>query len=173
LRTDKYAALCTDLHLENRNIINLRGFENFISLDTLWLNSNRLQSFEGLEDNFRLKGLHLYGNRIRRLQRHWFAPFKYLSILTLNDNQLEDIDKVIRELKNMRNLTFLNLYSNPIAEEDNYRLRILAACPTVTIFDRHVVTNEEHIEVKKNQREDEEVEAFRPYSDVNDEITRS
>ena len=74
------------------------------------------------------------------------------SIFTLNDNQLEDIDKVIRELKNMRNLTFLNLFNNPIVEEDNYRQRILAACLTVTAFDRHVVMNEERIEVKNSKR---------------------
>ena len=68
----------------------------------------------------------------------------------------------------MRNLASLNLYNNPIAEEDNYRLRILAACPTVTTFDRHALTNEERIEVKKvkekmYQREDEGISAWQIY----------
>ena len=55
LKSDKYASTCTDIHLGGRNITKLTGFDKFISLDTLWLNDNKLKSFEGLEDNFRLK----------------------------------------------------------------------------------------------------------------------
>ena len=149
LKSDKYASTCTDIHLGGRNITKLTGFDKFISLDTLWLNDNKLKSFEGLEDNFRLKGLHLFGNRLKGLKRHCLQPFKFLATLTLNDNQLDDIDNVLRELKCLKNLKTLNLYSNPIAEEDNYRLRVLVAMPSVTTFDRHAVSAEELEEVQK------------------------
>ena len=92
---------------------------------------------EGLEDNVRLKGIHLYCNRIRRLERYSFAPFKFLARLTLNDNLLDDMDSVLKELKVLRNLLSLDLFNNPIAEEDNYRLRVLAALPSLETFDRH------------------------------------
>ena len=147
LKTDKYAASCTDIHLGKRNITKLQGFEKFLSLDTLWLNDNKLKSFEGLEDNFRLKGLHLFGNRLKQLRRYCFQPFKFLGTLTLNDNQLDDIDSTLRELKCLKNLKTLNLYNNPIAEEDNYRLRVLSVMPSVTTFDRHAVTDEEREQV--------------------------
>lgn len=85
----------------------------------------------------RLKEIHLYSNRLRTLDRYSFAPFKFLSRLTLNDNLLDDVENVLRELKVLRNLISLDLFNNPIATEDNYRLRILAAMPTLVILDRH------------------------------------
>ena len=123
-------------------ITRLQGFEKFISLDTVWLNNNKLQSMEGLEDNVRLKGIHLYFNRIRRLDRYAFAPFKFLSVLTLNDNLLDDMDSVLKELKVLKSLLSLDLFNNPIAQEDNYRLRVLAALPSLEIFDRHRYGNQ-------------------------------
>ena len=81
----------------------MRGFQKFVSLDTLWLNNNKLESIEGLEENSRLKGLHLYVNRIKKLAVNSFAPFKLLERITLNGNFLEDLDGTLGELKNLRN----------------------------------------------------------------------
>lgn len=160
LKSDKYAAICTDLHLGNRGkehlvilgmiidlsqrrkfpshvlgITHLRGFGKFVSLDTVWLNDNELESIQGLERNNRLKGLHLYVNRIKKLEVNSFAPFKLLQRITLNDNFLEDLDGTLAELRTQRNLQSLDLFNNPIAKEDNYRMRVLAAIPSLAIFD--------------------------------------
>ena len=113
----------------------MRGFEKFVSLDTVWLNNNELESIQGLERNNRLKGLHLYENRIKKLEVNSFAPFKLLQRITLNDNFLEDLDGTLAELKSQRNLQSLDLFNNPLAKEDNYRLRVLAAIPSLSIFD--------------------------------------
>ena len=115
----------------------MQGFEKFASLDTIWLNNNKLESVEGLEDCVRLKEIHLYSNRLRTLERYSFTSFKFLSRLTLNDNLLDDIENVLKELKVLRNLISLDLFNNPIETEDNYRLRVLAAMPTLIILDRH------------------------------------
>ena len=115
----------------------MRGFEKFISLKTLWLNGNKLQSITGLDENVQLNNLHLHCNRIKRLGKNALAQFKLLSRLTLNDNLLDDFDGTLLELKCMRNLLSLDLHNNPIAEEDNYRLRVLAVIPSLRIFDLH------------------------------------
>lgn len=85
----------------------------------------------------RLKEIHLFSNRLRTLERYSFTSFKFLSRLTLNDNLLDDIENVLKELKVLRNLVSLDLFNNPIETEDNYRLRILAAVPSLITFDRH------------------------------------
>jgi Leucine-rich repeat (LRR) protein len=130
-------SLTLSLSLPLIGITQLQGFEKFITLSTIWLNDNKLQSIEGLEENIRLKGIHLYSNKIRKLKRRSFLPFKFLAVLTLNDNLLEDIDSTLRELKILKNLKSLDLFDNPIAEEDNYRLRVLSVLPSLEIFDRH------------------------------------
>lgn len=39
----KYVTDCRELHLANRGITDLRGFDNFCNLESLWLNGNRVR----------------------------------------------------------------------------------------------------------------------------------
>lgn len=50
-------AECTELFLANRGIEKLRGFESFVRLEALWLNGNKLQKINNLDNNFRIKVL--------------------------------------------------------------------------------------------------------------------
>ena len=43
----------------------------------------------------------------------------------------------------LHTLEYLELQENPCAEEPNYRLRIIAECPSIHVLDRHIVTDEE------------------------------
>jgi len=40
------------------------SFARFVSLDTLWLNNNRLTAITGLDANFRLRRIYAHHNRI-------------------------------------------------------------------------------------------------------------
>ena len=160
IKSDKYAGLCSELHLGYKNISNLKDFEKFISLDTLWLNDNRLTSIEGLEENFRIKNLFLHGNRIKTLAEGSFEVFSFLNQLTLYNNQLEGLDNVIKELKGLRYLTVLDLYGNPIAQEDNYRLRVLGELTTLDTFDKHKITDEERVQAKILKKKLEKLKNF-------------
>ena len=148
IKSDKYAGLCSELHLGYKNISKLKDFEKFISLDTLWLNDNRLIDIEGLEENFRIKNLFLHNNKMKTITEGSFEVFTFLNQLTLYNNQLEGLDNVIKELKGLRYLTVLDLYGNPISQEDNYRLRVLAELTTLDTFDKHKITDEERIQAK-------------------------
>ena len=48
-RTAKHASLATELHLAKRGITRIANFETFVSLDTLWLNDNKISSLRGLD----------------------------------------------------------------------------------------------------------------------------
>lgn len=141
-RTAKHASLATELHLGRKKITKLANFETFISLDTLWVNDNGLVSLMGLEQNIRLRHLYAHCNKITSVEdtlRH----FKFLITLTLNENNLLDSHEVISELKHLRYLQVLNLYGNAVAQEDNYRLKIISEIPWIKVLDRIKVTPEE------------------------------
>mmetsp|Transcript_1442 Transcript_1442/g.2766 ORF Transcript_1442/g.2766 Transcript_1442/m.2766 type:complete len:651 (+) Transcript_1442:235-2187(+) len=143
LRNDKYAALCTELHLSNRNINTLCHFNAFTQLSTLWVNENKLTKLEGLDKNVRLRNLHAHGNRIRTLEGSSLAFFKFLEYLTLNDNLLESIADVVGEVKHLRHLKKIDLFGNPISQEDNYRLLIISEIPWLQCLDRVTITKTE------------------------------
>lgn len=149
MRNDKYAGLCTELHLGNRKITDLCGFEAFSNLTTLWINNNRIAELVGLENNFRLRNLYAHGNRIKYLEGSCLEVFKFLNNLTLNDNHLEVIQDVIDALKHLRHLESLDLFNNPIAQEDNYRLLIIGELPWLHVLDRKSITDEERRDAKK------------------------
>lgn len=148
---DKFAASCAELHLGRKGISELFWFEKFTSLHTLWLNNNELISLAGLENNTRLLNLHCHNNRIMRIGGT-LRMLKYLVTLTLNCNALNDMDDVLGELQHLSKLTYLDLFDNPITQEDNYRLRVIAALPWVQVLDKHEVGDHERKEAKKVMR---------------------
>ena len=141
-KTVKYAQLCTELNLAHKNISVLNGFELFVNLESLWLNNNNLREIAGLENNFRLKYLYLHENRIKSISDS-LQYFPFLNTLTLNNNELDNVDEAIEELKCLRHLQYLDLQNNPIAEEDNYRLRVIGELPWLSSLDRHEISNQE------------------------------
>ena len=147
-RSTKFSSNCEELHLGGRSIQALRDFESFVALSVLWLNDNQLENLEGLEENFRIKELYVHGNKIKRLQEGGLSHCTFLSLLSLNDNKLDDLENVITELKPKNHLKNLDLFGNPIAQEDNYRLRIIGELPTLRMLDRHEITVDERVAAK-------------------------
>ena len=153
-RTVKYAQQCTELHLGGKGITKIVGFETFDSLESLWLNNNKIVELSGLQNNFRLKFLYLQHNSIRSIDGA-FVPFTFLNTLTLNNNNLDNLEEVLEELKYLRHLEYLDLYHCPISQEDNYRLRVIAQLPWLKILDKHTVTEIERkdaISFKKKEK---------------------
>lgn len=148
-RSDKYAGMCEEMHLAARGITHLHAFEAFKSMGALWINTNKLTSFTGLEKNFRIKEIYAHENRIQRLGEEVFTHMTFLNTITLNGNKLDDLENVIEELRPMRNLQVLDLFDNPLAQEDNYRLRMIGELDTLTVLDRHAISDEEREEARE------------------------
>lgn len=149
LRNDKYAKLCNELHLGSRNITKLTiDFMKFPNLIILWLNNNHLTNLDLLSHNIRLKYLYLHYNHLQTLT-NIFHHLLFLEYLTLNNNQLSSLTDVITQLKVLKHLKYLDLFNNPITQEDSYRLHILSELPWLQSLDRIPVTKNEIKEAKK------------------------
>lgn len=61
----KYIKNCTELHLANKSLEFLWGFNRFVNLEVVWLNDNKLVSIDNMYSNFRIKKLYAHNNRIR------------------------------------------------------------------------------------------------------------
>ena len=137
----KYIKNCDELYLGERRITHVRGLEEFVNLEVLWLHDNNISSLhDELEENTRLKRLFLHGNNLRTITGLKLECL-FLEKLTLFDNKITDLDACLTVLRRLRHLEELSLQGNPCAEEPNYRIRVLAALPSLHVFDRHVVTN--------------------------------
>lgn len=148
-RSDKYAGNCSDMHLGGRGLTDLRDFRAFKSMSVLWINNNKLTSFAGLESNFRVKELYAHENKIQTLGEECLSHMTFLNTLSLNGNKLDDLENVIEELRPMTNLLCLDLYDNPLAQEDNYRLRVIGELETLHTLDRHGISEEEREEARE------------------------
>ena len=72
-----------------------------------------------------------------------------METLLLGNNQLRDLDKFLVHLTKFAFLKQLDLFGNPLAEEPDYRMKIIYLMPQVLTLDRHVITVQERIKAKK------------------------
>lgn len=72
-----------------------------------------------------------------------------MQVLLCGDNQLRDLDKFIEFLQGFAFLEQLDLFGNPLAEEPDYRFRLIHAMPQIKILDRHMVTLQERQKAEK------------------------
>ncbi|CAM39229.2 hypothetical protein, conserved [Leishmania braziliensis MHOM/BR/75/M2904] len=92
----------------------------------------------------RLTHLHVAYNRIRDIAGDTdISRLSLLEHLSLAHNQLTDLDKVLRALKRLRRLHFLDLRGNPVTGETRYRERCVVALPQVEVLDCQSVTPKE------------------------------
>jgi Leucine-rich repeat (LRR) protein len=62
---------------------------------------------------------------------------KFIHTLYLDNNKLRNLDKTLSHLVPFSFLKNLNLCGNPVAEEPEYRNRVIYSLPSLDIFDRH------------------------------------
>ncbi|KAF0699438.1 Aste57867_9980 [Aphanomyces stellatus] len=146
---EKYVKDCTELVMSYRNIDVIGNFDAFVSLEVLWLNNNNIEILAGLDTCFRIKYLYVQNNHIASLQGSSLPHFSFLRELRLSNNNLQDLHATLRLLTKCVHLEDLDLFGNPLAEEDKYRLHVIAAIPSLHVFDRHVITDDERRDAKK------------------------
>merc|ERR1719401_37805 len=143
-RNRKYASECTEVHLAKQGATSLSpNFNHFDNLEVVWFNGNLLSRIENLDDNFRIREVYIQDNRLVSLSG--LRSFKFLTVLIASNNQLRNLDKQLALLSRFAFLKKLDLADNPVAEEPDYRLRLIYHIPQVEILDRRSVKMEERI----------------------------
>ena len=148
----KFIKNCTEIYLGDHGITHIRGMEEFANLEVLWLHGNSIQHIhDELAENTRLKRLFLHDNELKSLHTLQLECL-FLEKLTLFGNKITDLNQCLATLKRLRCLEELDMMGNPCAEEPSYRIRVLAALPTLHVFDKHVVTESERVRARRLRR---------------------
>ena len=147
----KYVKDCTELHLGKRGIDLIAGFETLVNLEILWLNDNRLTRIAGLDANLRIRRLYVHNNAVSSLKGS-LQHFKFLQVLDLANNHLHDLERVLGLLGQFNFLEDLTLKGNPCCEEEDYRLRVITALPSLHILDCHVIKDSERRKARRTFR---------------------
>lgn len=80
-------------------------------------------------------------NKINTLDNSSLLNMKFLQTLYLENNKLRNLDKNLEILKKLPFLKNLNLLNNPLAEEPEYRARVIDKLKSLEILDRHSKNN--------------------------------
>jgi len=148
VKNAKYARDLIEVHLSDRELDAVEHFEDFPNLEVIWVNNNKLKNLDGIHTNFRVKKVYASNNLLENIKG--IAKYKFLDTLLLGDNKLRNLDKFLEFLAtNFAFLDQLDLYGNPLAEEPDYRLKIIHAMPMINLLDRHVITFEERLKADK------------------------
>lgn len=73
--------------------------------------------------NFRTKQVYCQNNQLTDIQG--IKKFKFLNVLLVGNNRLRDLDRFLEFLRKFAFLEQLDLFGNPLAEEPDYRLKII------------------------------------------------
>eukprot|EP00644_Phytophthora_capsici_P004604 jgi/Phyca11/110723/e_gw1.19.218.1 len=137
--------------MASKRIDKIANFDAFVNLEVLWINDNQLQELDGLDCCFRIKQLYAQNNSIRSLVGSSLPHFKFLQELRLYDNKLKDLHGTLEVLSRLSRLRDLDLFGNAVVEEENYRLQVIRAIPSLDVLDRHVITDEERAKAARLQ----------------------
>lgn len=85
----------------------------------------------------------------RTLEGSSITKFTFLSDLRVYDNKLTELHSALSVLSRFHHLHDLDLFGNPLQEEENYRLQVIRAIPSLLVLDRHVITDEERVKAAR------------------------
>ena len=87
----------------------------------------QLQNLDDIQSNFRVKELYCQNNNLSDIDG--IKKFKFLNVLLISENELRDLDVFLEFLSKFAFLEQLDLFGNPLAEEPDYRLKIIKTMP--------------------------------------------
>ena len=124
--------------LSHHGLLEVCSFERLKCMEALWLNDNLLTKVDGLDANMQLKALYLHNNRISTLKGS-LKFLRHIEMLALQNNRLTDLEATLKLMQHLTRLEELDLSGNPLANELNYRPRVIYRFPKLKVLDRHVI----------------------------------
>lgn len=161
---DRLEKLCLDNNLLEE-IINLGHLKSLKWLD---LSFNKIRKIQGLENLKKLEDLSLYCNKISVVEGLENCP--NLQCLSLGNNRIDSLDQVIR-LRQIRSLRMLTLTNNPIENNSEYRMTVLAYADSLHYLDYAMIDKNEKLAAKE-QYHDELLDVEEKESVINEQVAR-
>ncbi|KAH9088882.1 hypothetical protein Ae201684P_013095 [Aphanomyces euteiches] len=117
------------LDISNNQLKTLEGIRACHRLEDLNLNANQLTSFQGIEHLTELKVLLAQSNRFGVNPAvdsglTWLLPLGKMRLLSLNFNQLSDLDTLAKVVFALTELEEVNCVDNPVTKLPAYRFRM-------------------------------------------------
>ncbi|NWX42764.1 DRC3 protein, partial [Steatornis caripensis] len=128
----------TKLQLDNNIIEKIEGLESLVHLVWLDLSFNNIEVIEGLDTLVKLQDLSLYNNRISKIEH--MDTLQELQIFSVGKNNLTALEDVIY-LRRFKNLRTLNLTGNPLCDDEQYTLFVVAHLPDLVYLDFKLVSD--------------------------------
>ena len=120
--------------LSHHGLLEVCSFERLKCMEALWLNDNLLTKVDGLDANMQLKALYLHNNRISTLKGS-LKFLRHIEMLALQNNRLTDLEATLKLMQHLTRLEELDLSGNPLANELNYRPRVIYRFPKLKVLD--------------------------------------
>ncbi|XP_059828633.1 leucine-rich repeat-containing protein 72 isoform X4 [Hypanus sabinus] len=131
-----------ELYLAKKRLTEVPDLSRFKQLKYLWLNHNKIKKISSLTMNYCLKELYLQNNLLTDVT-DTLKHLTNLEILMLHNNWLTKLEKVVTELKKLMWLHTLNLFNNPLTQDQDYRLYVIYHLPSVQLLDRKYILQRE------------------------------
>ncbi|NWQ85943.1 DRC3 protein, partial [Burhinus bistriatus] len=128
----------TKLQLDNNIIEKIEALESLVHLVWLDLSFNNIEVIEGLDALVKLQDLSLYNNRISKIEH--MDTLQELQIFSIGKNNLATLEDVIY-LRRFKNLRTLNLTGNPLCDDEQYTLFVVAHLPDLIYLDFKLVSD--------------------------------
>jgi hypothetical protein len=118
-------------------------YEYYGNVRYIYLPGQQIRSIESIQFLFlapKLRKLDLSSNNIIYLPKpEIWESLPNLQILYLHKNKITNFTTIERFVT-LKSLLYLTLYSNPVAQELDYRKRVIELLPHIKALDRHVAT---------------------------------
>eukprot|EP01041_Mallomonas_annulata_P007933 gene7933-16247_t len=158
----------TKLCLDNNSIEQIINLEHLVNLRWLDLSFNKISKIEGLGNLTKLEDLSVYSNRVSIIEG--LEQCQNLQCLSLGNNHIESLEQVIR-LRQLRSLRMLTLKGNPIYEEPEYKMTILAYVDGLKYLD-YALVDQNELHIAKEQYHDELLDVEEKESVVAEKVSR-
>ena len=141
----------TKLCLDNNQIKDIVGLDHLVNLKWLDLSFNNIQVIDGLRSLKQLEDLSLYSNKISSIEG--LDQCTSLQCLSLGNNKIDSLEQVIR-LRQLSSLRMLTLAGNPICDEAEYKMTILAYVDALNYLDYALVDENEKSNAKEQYHDE-------------------
>lgn len=143
---------------------------HLVNLKWLDLSFNNISVIEGLENLTQLMDISLYNNKISEIQG--LDACKDLQCLSIGNNDVKSLD-ICHYLRKFKKLHLVNLEGNPVCDETEYKMQLLAFLPSIKYMDYALIqpsdvanAREQYQDELQEAEENEAVEAEKAKRDA-------